>query len=77
MAIRTLTSALAAGALILGASAQAAAPVGVAARSGAPVGEAEHLGGSGFLPVAVFMVALLVAMLVASDNNGDDLPHSP
>ena len=77
MAIRTLTSALAAGALMLAASAQAAAPVAAPARTSAPVGEVEQLGGSGFLPVGIFIVALLVALFVASDSDGDDLPHSP
>jgi hypothetical protein len=69
MAIRTLTYALAATAMTLGTSVQAAAP----ARSGAPIGEAEQLRGSAFVPVAIFMLAIL-ALMVFDD---DDSPESP
>ena len=72
MAFRTLTISLAATALTLGAATQAAAPV----RSAAPVEDADQLsGGSEFLPVAIFMAAILAIMLFADDDN--DLPTSP
>ena len=76
MAIRTLASALAAAAMTLGASAQAAAPVSVPVRSSASLGEAEQLGGGmGLLPVAIFMLAIVGIMLF--DSDGDEDPQSP
>jgi hypothetical protein len=75
MAIRTLTYALAATAMTFATSVQAAAaPAPVPARSGAPVGDAEQLrGGSAFLPVAIFMLAV-IALMVFDDDDG---PQSP
>ena len=76
MATRILKSALAAAALVTAAGAQAAAPAGIAARSSASVEDAESLsGGSGFLPVAIFIAAVLAVMLFEDDDN--DLPTSP
>jgi hypothetical protein len=72
MAIRTLTFALAAAAMTVGVSAQATA---VPTRSSAPVAQAEGLGGSEFIPVAIFMLAILAIMLF--DGDGDDAPASP
>ena len=72
MAIRTLACAVAAAALTAGTSAHAAAPV----RSTAPLEEAEGLGGSVFLPVAIFMAAILAAIIVANEDD-DDLPACP
>ena len=72
MAIRTLTYALAAAAMTVGATVQAAA---VPARTSASVGQAEHLGGSELIPVAVFMAAILAIMLFADDD--DESPVSP
>jgi hypothetical protein len=72
MAIRTLTTALAATALTVGAATHAAAPV----RNGAPVDEADQVfGGSELLPVAVFMAAILAVILFVDDDN--ELPTSP
>ena len=76
MAIRTLTFALAAAAMTVGTSANAAAmPV----RSGASLDQSESLfGGSELVPVAVFMAAILAIMLFADDgDDDDDLPTSP
>jgi hypothetical protein len=74
MAIRTLTYALAATAMTLGTSVQAAAASApVPARSGAPIGEAEQIGGSAFIPVAIFMLAI-IALMVFDDDDG---PQSP
>ena len=73
MAISTLKIALAATALMVGATAHAAAP----ARSGTPVEGGEQLfGGSELLPVAIFMAAILAVMLFA-DSDDSDLPTSP
>lgn len=72
MAIRTLTYALAAAAMTVGVTVQAAA---VPARSGAPLGQSEQLGGSEFIPVAIFMAAILGIMLFADDD--DERPTSP
>lgn len=76
MAIRTLTYALAAAAMTVGASAQAAA---VPARSSAPMEQGEQLfGGSELIPVLVFMAAILGIMLFTGDDNEDDgSPASP
>ena len=58
MALRTLTYTLAAATLTVGASAQAAGPV--PARASSSVEGADHLSGNtGFLAVAVFMLAVL------------------
>jgi len=74
MVFRTLTSALAAATLSVGATAHAAAPV--PARTSASVEGTDQLSGtSGFLPVAIFMLAILSIILFADD--GDDLPDSP
>jgi hypothetical protein len=75
MAIKTLTYALAAAAMTSGAIAQAAVPASVPARTGAPVGEADQLFGGEFLPVAIFMLAILAIMLF--DGDGGDVPVSP
>jgi hypothetical protein len=76
MAIRTLTIALAAAAMTVGASAQAAAPVTAPARSGASLDRAEQLSGAGdFLPFAVFLLAILAVVIFTAD--GDDSPSSP
>jgi hypothetical protein len=72
MAIRTLTYALAAAAMTIGTSAHAAAPP---ARTSTPMAQAEQLGGSEFIPVAIFMAAILSIMLFAGDD--DEGPASP
>jgi hypothetical protein len=73
MAIRTLTYALAATAMTVGASVPAAA---VPARGSAPVEQADGLfGGSELVPVAIFMAAILAIMLFADDD--DESPDSP
>ena len=75
MAIRTLTFALAAAAMTVGTSANAAA---IPARSGASLDQSEHLfGGSELFPVAIFMAAILAIMLFVDDGDDDDLPTSP
>ena len=74
MAIRTLTYALAAAAMTVGTSVQAAA---VPARSGAPLEQAEPLGGSELIPVAIFMAAILSIMLFTGDDDDIDSPTSP
>lgn len=75
MAIRTLTFALAATAMTVGASAHAAA---VPARSSASMDQGEHLfGGSELIPVAIFMAAILAIMLFADDDGDADRPTSP
>ena len=74
MAIRTLTYALAAAAMTVGVTVQAAA---VPARSGASLGQAEQLGGSELIPVAIFMAAILGIMLFADDNDDNGSPASP
>lgn len=71
MAIRTLTFTLAAAAMTVGTTAQAAA---VPVRSNSPVDQAEGLGGSELIPVAVFMLAILAIMLF---DDSDDRPTSP
>ena len=76
MAIRTLTFALAAAAMTSGTIAQAAVPAAVPARSGGALGQADQLrSGSGLLPVAIFMLAILAIVLF--DGDGDDAPDSP
>jgi len=73
MAIRTLAYALTAAVVTVGTSAQAAA---VPVRSSAPVEQADQLfGGSDFIPVAIFMAAILSIMLFADDD--DESPASP
>ena len=75
MAIRTLTYALAAAAMTSATIAQAAP---VPARASAPIANANQLGGgSEFLPVAVFMLAVLAVMLFTGDGDDADVPHSP
>jgi hypothetical protein len=75
MAMKTLTYALAATAMTWGTTVQAAAPASVPARSGAPIGESEQfLGGSGLVPVAIFMLAILAIMVF---NDDDESPESP
>jgi hypothetical protein len=70
-----MTFALAAAAMTVGASAQAAA---VPARSSASVDQAEQLfGGSELIPVAIFMAAILGIMLFAGDGEDNDSPTSP
>jgi hypothetical protein len=59
--------------MTLGTSVQAAAPASAPARSGAPIGEAEQLRGSAFVPVAIFMLAILALMIF----DDDDSPESP
>lgn len=74
MAIRTLTYALAAAAMTVGTTANAAA---APARNGAPVEQGEQLfGGSELIPVAIFMAAILAIMLFADDDD-DESPASP
>lgn len=73
MAIRMLTYALAAAGLTVGATAQAAAPVDAPLRSGASIDEAEHLSGSGLIPVLVAMLAILSIIVFDSDDD----PVSP
>jgi hypothetical protein len=75
MAIRNLTFALAAAAMTVGTTAQAAAPLAVPARSGASVDDSEHLGGMAIGAVAVFMLAVLALMIF--DRGDDDVPNSP
>jgi hypothetical protein len=73
MAIRTLTFALAAAAMTVGTSAQAAA---VPDRSASSLDQAEDLfGGSELIPVLVFMAAILAIILFVDD--GDESPDSP
>jgi len=75
MAIRSLTFALAAAALTVGASAQAAAPV--APRASSPIAGSEQLGGtSDFLPFAIFIAAILAIVVIAGDED-EDFPTSP
>jgi hypothetical protein len=75
MAIRTLTFALAAAAMTVGTSANAAA---VPARSSASVEQADNLfGGSELFPVAIFMAAILAIMLFTGDDDDDESPASP
>lgn len=77
MAIRTLTFVLAAAAMTVGTSAQAAA---VPARSSASVDQTEQLfGGSELIPVAILMAAIVSIMLFAGDEDNDDTdsPTSP
>lgn len=72
MAIKTLTGAVAAAALAAATGAHAAAPV----RSSAALERHESLAGSGLLPVAIFMAAILAVIIVANDDD-DDVPASP
>jgi hypothetical protein len=52
----------------------AAAPASLPARSGAAIGETEQLsGGSGLVPVAIFMLAILAIMIF----DDDERPESP
>ena len=76
MAIRTLTYALAAAAMTVGTSAQAAT---VPSRSSAPLEQGEQLfGGSELIPVVVFMAAILSIMLFTGDDDENDgSPTSP
>lgn len=75
MAIRTLTYALAAAAMTVGTSAQAAA---VPARSSASLEQSDQLfGGSELVPVIVFMAAILAVMLFTGDGDDDESPTSP
>jgi hypothetical protein len=76
MTVRTLAYSLAAAAMTVAATAHGAAPLS-AARSSAAVSEADELGGgSDFLPVLIFMAAI-VAMVLVVDGDNDDLPASP
>jgi len=74
MAIRTLTYALAAAAMTSGTIAQAAITA-APARTGASVDQSEQLVSSEFIPVAIFMLAILAIWLF--DGDGDEAPHSP
>jgi Mrp family chromosome partitioning ATPase len=74
--MRTLTFALAAGLGTVGASVQAAAPISVPARSGANLGQTNQLAGnSEWIPVVVFMLAVLSIMLF--DDDDEDVAVSP
>ena len=74
MAIRTLTYALAATAMTVGTSVQAAAPAAIPDRSGASIGETEQIGRSALLPVAIFMLAIIALMVFDDDEEGPESP---
>jgi hypothetical protein len=72
MASKTLTFALAAAALTVGTTAEAAAP----ARTASPAVQSEGLaGGSDLLPVLVFVAAILAVFIFGDDDA--ERPQSP
>jgi hypothetical protein len=76
MAMKTLTFALAAGLMTVGASVQAAAPISVPVRSSANLEQAnEFAGNSELIPVLVFMLAILSIMVF--DDDDEDVAVSP
>lgn len=78
MAIRTLTYALAAAGMTLGATATAASAAPLPDRSGSAIGDAEQIGGNaGLIAVLVGIAAILSIIIFDGDDYDDDIPVSP
>lgn len=61
---------------LVGAPVVAQAAAAEAARTSAPVEDAENLRG-GFIIPAIAIVAVILGILAATNDNDDDLPTSP
>ena len=61
---------------VLAQTAPSAAPLSVAARSGATTEDTSELRG-GFIIPLIAIIAIILGVLAATNDDDDDLPHSP